>query len=95
MEFSKEDIEAVAKDRIMRSEGKKSTYISWAMMICMIIGFAISWKVNNIAGYVIVGVAIIGWLWYTNQISKKQKLEKWRLVKLYNEEKSKITQEVK
>lgn len=95
MDFNKQDIEAIAKDRVMRTEGKKTSYFSWAMIIFVVAGLIVAWRVNNIAGYVVVGVSIILWLWYTNNLAKKQKLAQWKLVKQYNEEKEKISQEGK
>jgi type IV secretory pathway TrbF-like protein len=95
MEFNQLDIEAVAKSRVSRQEGKRLNQVIWGVFIGVIIGMAVAWRINMFAGYGIVIIAIGIFLWQSSKVTKKQTLAMYQMVKMWKSEQEENKVEVK
>jgi hypothetical protein len=92
MDLNRLDVEAVAKARVSRAESQKTNYWSIGMLVGVIIGFAISYKVNIGIGYGVVILSICALVYYMNTLSKKQNAMKQKLLREWDNEKKKVVE---
>lgn len=93
MEFSQQDIESVAKGRVSRQESKALNRIVWVMFIGVIAGVILAWQVNMWAGYGVIILAVVYFLWQNSKINTKQTNYKYQLFKEWKEEQVKKAEE--
>jgi 4-hydroxybenzoate polyprenyltransferase len=89
MEFTQQDIESVAKGRVSRAEGKSLNKIVWIMFVGIVAGLILAWQVNMWAGYVVIILAVLFFVWQNSKITKKQNNYKFKLVNEWLAEKKK------
>lgn len=92
MKFDRKDIEAVAKSRVSRAEGNKSTYWTVGSTLCLVAGIFIQ-GYNQIAGWTLVIVGFIAFVYYMNVLSKKQNRYKAKLVRDWVEEQRQLQEQ--
>lgn len=85
MKLDRKDIEAVAKARISRAEGNKSTYWTVGAMLCLVAGIFLQ-SYNGLVGWILVIVGFVAFIYYMNSLSGRQNKYKTRLVKEWIEE---------
>lgn len=88
MKFDTKDIEAVAKSRVARAEGNKSTYWFGFAVVLMLIGGLLS-RYKTAIGLIIMVLGIILVIYYMQTVSKKQNAYKATLLKAWEAEQQK------
>jgi multidrug transporter EmrE-like cation transporter len=87
MKLTKEDVEAVAKARVNRTEGKTTNTYLWLMIAGIGVGFILLYFVHSVwLGYGVVAVALIGFLYYNSKLTKKQNAMKYQMLKQWSDE---------
>lgn len=85
MELSRTDVEMLAKGRVSKAEAKRTNqWIIGAGILLVISLFVV--RLSPYAGYAIMAFAVLGVLYYMNQLSKKQNAYKSQLVQQWESE---------
>lgn len=87
MQLDQKDVEVVANARVSRHEKNITNKWGIGAIAGVIVGAFISYQFSMLAGYGIVAVSILAFLYYSNQLSKKQTTERNRLVREWYDEK--------
>jgi len=95
MEFTQQDIKSVAKGRVSRAEGKRLNKFVWIMFVGVVAGLILAWQVNMWAGYAVIILAVLFFVWQNSKITKKQNNYKFKLVNDWLEEKKKEEEDKK
>ena len=90
MKFTQWDVETVAKARVAKAESKKTNKWVWGMVVGILIGFLLLWKVNIGIGYGVAIVSVVAFLYYTSKLSKKQNLYKAKLLMEWQNENKEV-----
>ena len=85
MNLTQKDIEAVAKARVSRAEGNKSTYWTVGAMLCLVAGIFLQ-SYNGLVGWILVIAGFIAFVYYMNRLSTRQNKYKAKLVRDWVEE---------
>jgi uncharacterized membrane protein YfcA len=89
MQWTKEDIEAVAKARVSKQEKKTTDKWMWGGIIGIVAGGVVAYQFNVLLGYAVMAIALISILYYNSTLSKKQNVEKAKLFKEWQNEQRK------
>ena len=89
MQWTKEDIEAVAKARVSKHEKKTTDKWMWGGIIGIVAGGVVAYQFNVLLGYAVMAIALISILYYNSTLSKKQNVEKAKLFKEWQNEQRK------
>ena len=85
MKLERRDIEAVAKSRIARAEGNKSTVWTVGAMVAIVAGLFVM-NYSTIGGWVMLLGGFIAFIYYMQALSKRQNTYKSKLVKEWMQE---------
>lgn len=85
MKFDSKDIEAVAKSRISRAEGNKTTYWMVGSVATIMVG-ALVVRYSVGAGWILSVAGLIAFVVYMNILSKKQNVYKRELLEEWEKE---------
>ena len=85
MKLESKDIEAVAKSRASRAEGKTMLYWMIGVAVLVMAGIYVV-RSNTMAGWALCIIGVIGFLYYQNTLTKKQNALKYRLLKEWQAE---------
>ncbi len=82
----KRDVEAVAKARVARAEGKSQAYWMFGFATVALAGGILIPNIPEIARWVVLIVGCGGILWFSNRFSNKQKAAAAKLVREWEQE---------
>lgn len=84
MKLDQKDIEAIAKARLNRKQGKQTSYWTWAALLLFVLGYAIvAFMGNTVGGIVVIAAGFIAFVYY----------HMFRLPRLQNDAKTKLLKE--
>ena len=87
MQLDQKDVEVIANARVSRREKNLTNKWGIGAVIAIAIGAFLAYQVNMYAGYGLVVIAVLAFLYYNNQLSKKQTIERTKLVREWYDEK--------
>ena len=85
MKLDKKDVISVAKARVNRAEGNRFTLLMLIAVGCIIAGSFVL-KTTVLAGWGLVAIGVIVFIWYMNNLSKKQNAMKAKLLREWQQE---------
>jgi hypothetical protein len=89
-----EDVDAIAKKRVNRVEGKKTTYVTIGTIILMAAGLLLlRVSIGGAFALLIVGAGVF--TWYSSTIGKKQNIYKQTLLRDWEHERLEKQQQTK
>jgi multidrug transporter EmrE-like cation transporter len=86
MQLTRDDMKAIAKSRVNKTEGKATQTYLWLMFAGIALGFIISYFYLVWVGYGIVAISLVGFLYYNSKLIKKQNMMEARLIKEWTAE---------
>ena len=83
LQLNTQDVVAIAKSRVSRENNKTTNYWYYGLIFALFAGVML-FRVANIVGWVVIILAVIGFVWYSVTLSRKQNTAARQLVKEWN-----------
>ena len=84
LNLSNLDVVAIAKSRVSRECNKVTNYWYYGLIIACFAG-VILFRVASIAGWIIIIGTVLGFVWYSVKLSRKQNIAARQLLKEWKE----------
>jgi chromate transport protein ChrA len=85
--INNQDVIAIAKARVSRENSKVTNYWYYGLIVAIFAGVLL-FRVASIAGWVVIIVAVVGFVWYSVKLNRKQNIAAHQLLKEWNESKN-------